>query len=269
MLASQRRQRILEDINSYGVGVVTTLSEKYCVSEMTIRRDLKALEEAGYIVREYGGAVRLQERVAEIHVVAREKRHKLAAAHKVAIARYAAQELVADGDILIIEGGTTAAAMVPYLVDKEHLTIVTNGLATCSDLHRFMSASATIIAVGGILRPVSSTFVGPVAERFFHDFHVNKLFLSATGLTLEAGATDPNMLETQVKKAMISASSQVILLMDSSKCHVKSLMTVLPVHEIDILVIDQECPPDLLQKLQARGVDVRIAPALPVENARS
>jgi DeoR/GlpR family transcriptional regulator of sugar metabolism len=164
--------------------------------------------------------------------------------------------------------GTTAAAMAPYLVDKEHLTIVTNGLATCSDLHRFMSASATIIAVGGILRPVSSTFVGPVAERFFQDFHVNKLFLSATGLTLEAGVTDPNMLETQVKKAMISASSQVILLMDSSKCHVKSLMTVLPVHEIDILVIDQECPPDLLQKLQARGVDVRIAPALPVENAR-
>jgi DeoR/GlpR family transcriptional regulator of sugar metabolism len=262
MLASQRRQQILEDINSHGVGIVTNLSEKYRVSEMTIRRDLKALEQAGYIVREYGGAVRLQERMAETHVVAREKRHKLYAAQKAGIGRYAAQELVADGDIIIVEGGTTAAAMVPYLIEKEHLTIVTNGLATCNDLQRLMSATATIIAVGGILRPVSSTFVGPVAERFFQDFHVNKLFLSATGLTLVAGVTDPNMLEIQVKKAMISSASQVILLMDSSKCNVKSLMTVVEVDDIDILVIDDGCPPNLLEKLQARGVDVRIAAAL-------
>lgn len=258
----ERRQQILEDINHLDENMVPTLSEKYGVSEMTIRRDLKILESSGYIKRTHGGAVRWPRPAAEPAVLTREKRQKLFAAQKARIARYAAQELVANGDIIILEGGTTIVAMAPYLAEKEDLTVVTNGLHTTNELQRYLPLSSTIICAGGILRPESSTFVGPVTERFFREFHANRLFLSATGLTLKAGLTDPRMLETQVKQAMAASADEVILLLDSSKFGIKSLMTVLDLSEIKLLITDENAPDEVVQGLQARGVKVQIAPQL-------
>jgi DeoR/GlpR family transcriptional regulator of sugar metabolism len=103
------------------------------------------------------------------------------------------------------------------------------------------------------------TFVGPVTERFFREFHANKLFLSATGLTLETGMTDPHMMETQVKKAMIASASKVVVLLNSTKVGVKSLMTVMGLSEMEVLVTDEGCPAVLVDALVARGVDVHIA----------
>ena len=158
-----------------------------------------------------------------------------------------------------MEGGTTVTAMVEYLRDKQDLTVVTNGLYISNELQRLLSPNTNIICAGGILRPGSSTFVGPVAERFFREFHANKLFLSATGLTLEAGVTDPHMLETQVKKAMIASASKVIMLLNSSKFGVRSLMTVMNLDEIDVLITDEDSPTEMVEEITARGVDVRIA----------
>jgi DeoR family transcriptional regulator of aga operon len=149
--------------------------------------------------------------------------------------------------------------MVNYLKDRQDLTVVTNGLHTTNELQRLLSPSANIICAGGILRPGAATFVGPVAERFFRAFHANKLFLSATGLTLEAGGTDPHMLEIQVKRAMISSAGQVIFLLHSAKFGLKSLMTVIGLDEIGVLITDRGCPPEMVARLRARGVDLRIA----------
>ena len=262
LLPPLRRQRILEEIAHAGVGLVPELSEKYGVSEMTIRRDLKALEEDGYVQRTHGGAIRRTVSLPEPRIVARESRQTLYAQQKRAIARYAASTCVSDADILILEGGTTATAMVPYLVDYLDLTVVTNGLDTTNELHRLMHPGTTIICAGGILRPEASTFVGPVAERFFREFHANRVFLSATGLTLRAGVTDPSMLETEVKRAMFSSASEVVMLLDSSKFGVKSLMTVLDLEQIDILVTDENCPEEMAEGLRERDVDLRIAPTL-------
>jgi len=146
------------------------------------------------IKRTYGGAVRSPATGVETQLLARDKRQILATAQKNLLARYAAETLVALDDI-IMEGGTTVTAMAPYLTEKEELTVVTNGIATAEELRRHLPLSATIISTGGILRPESSTCVGAVPERFFGEFHANRLFLSATGLTLEAGLTDPKILE--------------------------------------------------------------------------
>jgi DeoR/GlpR family transcriptional regulator of sugar metabolism len=262
MLPPQRRQQILEDIAHLGVGLVPVLSEKYGVSEMTIRRDLKALEEDGHVKRTHGGAMRRMAKVPEGRIIARENRQKLYAPQKAAIACYAAQALITDGDILILEGGTTVTGVVPYLTERHDLTIVTNGLDTTNQLHHLMHPSTTIICAGGILRPEASTFVGPVAERFFQEFHANRVFLSATGLTLRTGVTDPSMLETQVKRAMLASASEVVMLLDSSKFGVKSLMTVMDLDQINVLVTDEGCPEEMADGLRALGVDLRIAPAL-------
>ncbi len=257
---SERRQLILQDIDDLDENLIPRLSEQYNVSEMTIRRDLKFLEESGHIKRTYGGAIRWPPSSTEASVLDRERREELAARRKVSIARYAAEHLVEDGDIIILEGGTTATAMVPYLAPREDLTVVTNGLRTTEELRRHLPLSATILCTGGILRPESSTFVGPATERFFREFHANRLFLSATGFTSKAGITDPKILETQVKRAMINSASEVILLLDSSKFGVKSLMNVLELREIALFITDSDAPADMLEALDLHGVRVQIAP---------
>jgi DeoR/GlpR family transcriptional regulator of sugar metabolism len=258
----ERRQRIIKDIDTLDDNIIPRLSQKYGVSEMTIRRDFKVLEENGLIKRTFGGAVRWPLASVEPTLLAREKRQILAATQKTRIAKYAAENLVATDDIIILEGGTTATAMAPYFLDKDDLTVVTNGNTTAEELRRHLPLSATIITTGGILRPESSTCVGLVTERFFKEFHANRLFLSATGLTLRDGITDPKMLEIQVKRAMIAAAQEVIILMDSTKFGTRSLMKVIDFSEIRLLITDDGAPVTMVEELWAKGVEVIIAPSL-------
>lgn len=256
----ERRQQIIKDIDTLDDNIIPRLSQKYGVSEMTIRRDLKVLEEDGLIKRTYGGAVRWPS--SEPALVARDNRQVLAMAQKLRIARYAAEHLVDRGDIIILEGGTTATAMAPFLTDKDDLTVVTNGIATSEELRRHLPLSATIISTGGIVRPDSSTCVGPLTERFFREFHANRLFLSASGLTLADGITDPKMLEIQVKRSMIAAAREVIMLIDSSKFGVRSLMKVIDFAEVRLLITDEGIGPEMLERLRALGLEVAVAPSV-------
>jgi DeoR/GlpR family transcriptional regulator of sugar metabolism len=252
----------MRDIDTLDDNIIPRLSQKYGVSEMTIRRDLKVLEGTGVIKRTYGGAVRWPLATADPTLLARAKRQTMATPQKALIARYAAKYLVENGDIIILEGGTTATAMVSHLADKDDLTVVTNGITTAEELRRHLPLSATIIATGGILRPESSTCVGPVTERFFREFHANRLFLSATGLTLREGITDPKILEIQVKRAMIAAAHEVIMLMDSTKFGICSLAKVIDFGEIRRLITDADAPEAVLEELRAKGIEVIIAPSL-------
>lgn len=256
MLPAQRQQQILQDIEKNGVGSIAELSQKYAVSEMTIRRDLLILEEGGHIKRTHGGALLLNSSSVEPRYVSKQK---LQASSKDRLAQYAADNLVGDSDIIILEGGTTVTAMAKYLANVRDLTVVTHGLYTTNELLHLLP-QVTVICTGGILREVSATFSGPVAEQFFREFHANKLFLSATGLTLDAGFTDPSMLETQIKKAMIASADQVIMLLDSHKFGVKSLTTILQADQVNILLTDAGAPEDVLQTLRAKGVEIHIVP---------
>lgn len=254
MVPEQRRHQILDDIEGDGAISIVDLSRRYRVSEMTIRRDLKLLEDAGHVRRTHGGAVRVAIAAVEPRYAAKQK---LNAVHKAGIARYAAAELLGDGDIIILEGGTTATTMARYVAVRPGLTVVTNGLYTSNEL-RHLLPHATVICTGGMLRDVSCTFVGPTVERFFQEFHADRLFLSGTGLTLAAGLTDPNMLESQVKRAMIGAARQVVILLDSTKFGVQSLTTILHPAAGHIVVTDDAAPAEPVAELRARGVDVRL-----------
>ncbi len=101
-----------------------------------------------------------------------------------------------------------------------------------------------------------------MTERFFKEFHANRLFLSATGLTLRDGITDPKMLEIQVKRAMIAAAQEVIILMDSTKFGTRSLMKVIDFSEVRLLITDDGAPVTMVEELRAKGVEVLIAPSL-------
>lgn len=259
MLPAQRRRSIMELLESSGASTITDLSQRFKVSEMTIRRDLQLLDDEGSLRRTHGGAMipTSSAPMVEPRYAAKQKLH---AREKALIAEYAAENLVSDGDIIVLEGGTSVTLMVAYLTGKHDLTVVTNGLYTTNELRRLLP-DATVICTGGILRDMALTFVGPVAERFFQEFHANKVFLSATGLTLKEGFSDPNMIETQVKKAMIAAADQTIMLVDSSKFGVRSLATVAYIDQASVLVTDNAAPKNTRQELQAAGVDVRLITA--------
>ena len=260
MLIDDRRKRILDYLNQENSISIKALSQRLRVSEMTIQRDLKTLEGQGLIQRVRGGvtkqtAVQAQQelRSFEPQFDIKQKVHQ---PEKLAIARYAASQLVQDGEIIILEGGTTVAGMAQFLT-QENLTVLTNGIKTLNQVLPHLSRMNFMVC-GGILRDVSYTLVGPQAEAFFASFHAHKLFVSATGLTAEDGLTDPSPLEVLVKQAMRRSARQVILLLDSSKFGQQSLTPVFPLSEVSLVVTDEYAPPAMLAYLGSQGVDVRV-----------
>ncbi|GAA3400470.1 DeoR/GlpR family DNA-binding transcription regulator [Paenibacillus hodogayensis] len=254
MLPVQRKQTIMDHLGQHGAVSIAGLSELLNVSEMTVRRDLKLLEEEGRIRRTHGGAV-YHTAAAEPPFEEKKDRH-LDVKHR--LARYAAEHFVKPDSVILMEGGTTVTCMAGFLHHVGGLTVVTNGLNTLDALKGHAPATS-VVCCGGMLRDRSYTFVGPLAEQFFQGIHAHCAFFSASGLTIGQGFADPNMLEVQVKKAMGRAAQTRIMLIDSSKFGNLALLTTFAVHEIDVVVTDRAAPADLLGQLREAGVDVRLA----------
>lgn len=254
-LAAERRRQIATWIEQQGTVNAEVLAANLGVSSMTIWRDLQALEVEGKLKRVRGGAVKADHASAVEPFYATKR--QVNGAKKDRIARYAARHFVRDNDIIILEAGTTAMAMVKFL-DQQNLTIVTNGLGTINEVAPLVPRMMAICC-GGILRETSWTFVGPDAVQFFEHLRVRTLFLSATGFTLPEGITDPNPLENQVKQAMARSAERVILLIDSSKFGKRSLSRVLPLEDMHTVITDADAPTDTVEALRVLGIDVHIA----------
>lgn len=255
LLADSRRNKIVETVEENGTVTTEQLVDQLGVSLMTVWRDLTTLDAEGRLRRIRGGATRPPKaRDGEPLFVSKQVLNK---ERKELIARYAATELVNDNDIIFLEAGTTVAAMVKYL-DHRNLTVIGNGLGTMNELSRRL-AEIHVYCCGGMLRDVAQTFVGPQAEEFFAHINARTCFLSATGLSLPEGFTDPSPLEIQVKRAMAKSASRVVMLIDSTKLGIKSLTRILPIEDVDIVVTDAGATPEVLDRLTAFGVDVRIA----------
>lgn len=255
LLVNLRRRKIVEYVEAQETVTTEQLVSQLGVSLMTVWRDLTVLDGEGFLRKIRGGATRIPKgRDGEPFFVSKQiLNHQ----RKEAIARYAATQLVEDNDILFLEAGTTAAAMVKYLAQR-HLTVIGNGLETMNELVKRLP-DIHVYCCGGMLRDVAQTFVGPQAEEFFHRVNARTCFLSATGFTFSEGFTDPSPLEIQVKRAMAKSASRVVMLLDSSKLGVKSLTRILPLEDIHLVVTDADAPQVFLDRFAASGVEVRIA----------
>lgn len=249
---NERREAIIELLLAQDAATIPELVDRFGVSHMTIRRDLETLAEE--VTMDRGEVRLLQHSAVEPRYAAKQR---VNAALKVQIARYAAQHFVQDGDVILMEGGTTVTAMTRHLHSKFGLTVVTNGLYTINELARLVH-TATVMSTGGVLRDVSFTYVGPATEQFLSMIHARTLFVSATGFTLEHGFTDPNPLEAQVRRAMVSCAERVVVLLDSTKFGVVSLVTVAPANGVDVIVTDAGAPAHELKQLREAGVDVHV-----------
>ncbi|QGQ97704.1 DeoR/GlpR transcriptional regulator [Paenibacillus psychroresistens] len=253
LLPIQRRQVLQNYLALHGGGSIKVLSDQFGVSEMTIRRDLELLEHQGHVARSHGGAIYVDKLLGEPALPDKQARNPDL---KEKLASYAAERFVSDGDVLIVEGGTTVLRMAAYLKQSQ-LTLMTNGLDALQQL-RVAAERHTVLCCGGVLRVPSSTFVGPVAESFFTQYHANTAFLSALCFTVEAGFTDPNLMDTQVKKAMIRSAARTVMLLDSSKIGNRSFATVAQLNEVSVLVTDSGIPETIRQACDEAGVELHI-----------
>jgi DeoR/GlpR family transcriptional regulator of sugar metabolism len=259
MTITKRHQLIQEWVNQERTISVNVLSQRLGVSTMTIMRDLAALESQGILRRARGSAAAISPEQKLIHPVLShfdlsqdphfEKKEK--------IGKYAAYHLVNDGDNISIEAGTTASNIFPYLRIHSNLTVLTNGVIATIMAAPFLN-EITLICSGGILIKTGA-FIGPQAQDFFSSYRVNTAFLGAKGLTLEDGFTDPTPLYVPLKCCIKGNADRTIMMIDSSKFGVRSLIQVMKFDEIDILVTDSGAPADWVAALRDRGIDVRIA----------
>ncbi len=202
-MTDQRRDQIVALVEKQGAVTNEDLVRRFGVSLMTVWRDLTGLGRSRPAASRARGATRLERRpepgpFAEPFYTSKQVINQ---AKKDRIARYAAEHFIADGDIVLMEAGTTVAAMARHLPAYRHLTVIGNGLGTMNELAKQLPG-VTVFCCGGLLRDVGLTFVGPQAEAYFRQINAHTCFLSATGIATSEGVTDPNLLEIEVKRAM-------------------------------------------------------------------
>ncbi len=236
MLARQRQETILREVDRAGGARVSQLVEVLGVSDMTVRRDIEALAAKGLVVKVHGGATAVGGRSAEepgFHV-----KSELYPGQKSAIARVAAG-LISPGASVAISAGTTTYAVAQELLNVPGLTVVTNSPQVADLLHSAQRDDLTVVLTGGVRTP-SDALAGPVTEATLRQLHVDTLILGVHGIDPVAGLTTPNLIEAATNRALIAAARRVIVVADHSKWGVIGLSTIATLGQVDVLVTDAE-----------------------------
>ncbi len=251
MYSAERRQEILLLLEKKSRVNVDYLATHFGVSRSSIRRDLSQLRAHGLLTRTYGGAVIVNGTGGETPFSERQVANF---AEKDQIGK-AAAKLVAEGDTIFIDGGTTTECMLPYLVDK-HITVVTYGLNIINRLS--LNPNIILIAIGGTLHADSLTFSGMLALHSIHTYnmHFDKAFLAASGVSAVAGITNASLEEIPIKRKAIEAGQQNILLADASKIGLIRAGFIAPLCEIQHLITGGQAAPDELDAIRALGIEV-------------
>ncbi len=250
-----RRRDILDELVRNQAVLVSDLSRRYGISEVSIRRDLAQLEKLGALRRIRGGAVAA--RPIQAGPGSRPEPAMRRAAEKARIGQ-AAAALITAGDRVIFDSGTTVLEVARHLSIElrmaGNLTVITNSLpvvrelGSCPGIH--------LILLGGVYLAQYEVVVGPQTIEQLRALHADKLVLGADGLTLARGVTTANVLEAEVNRATIAASAEVIVVADSTKIGKIGLTTIARCDSIHKLVSDTAAPADFVAALRDQGVEV-------------
>ncbi len=240
----QRRHAILARLEAEGEVSVDALAKAFSTSEVTIRKDLAALEKNGLLLRRYGGAVPVpQELIAEPT--------QPVSPYKQAIAR-AAVACIREHARIIIDSGSTTAAMIPELGHKPGLVVMTNSLNVANAL-RELEHEPVLLMTGGTWDPHSESFQGQVAELVLRSYDFDQLFIGADGIDLARGTTTFNEL-LGLSRVMADVAREVTVLAESDKLGRKIPNLELPWSSIHRLITDERLDPEAREHIQARGV---------------
>ena len=251
LFLEERRSRINEIIETRDRATVQELAARFGVSAVTIRSDLDALARAGGLVRSHGGALRRDE-TEDLPIVLKQTLHQ---PEKARIAQAAAR-LIGEGETIILDSGTTTAAIAARIggMKLRSLTVITNALNVASILAPL--SNVRLIMIGGLLRQVSSSMVGPQAEQVLRGLHADRLFLGVDSLDPDIGVMTPDLLEAQLNALMIEVSQEVVAVADASKFGRRSVSVIAGVERLHRLITDDSASREMVDALRARGVEV-------------
>ncbi len=250
MLAIERKNEILSILQKEQRVLVSELSQRYDVTDETIRRDLEKLESEGYVKRTYGGAVLNTNTSLDMPLRIREKTNRQ---EKQIIAKLVAG-LVEEGDSIMLDASSTSLMISKELKEMNNLTVVTNSVEVLIEFAGH--EGIRVISTGGSLRDSSLSLVGTAAQKVLHGYNVDKAVISCKGIHMEKGVTDSSEVEADMKNAMRSCARQTILAVDSSKFNQVSFVRFMELGEGDMVVTDCKVDEDWREFLEERGVKV-------------
>lgn len=232
MIPYMRRKRILDLLKKKEVLYIDNLIENFSeVSESTIRRDLKHLEEDGYLDPLRGGAVKLRTTSYDMPL---QKKKELHTKEKIKIARYAAS-LVKQGDVIYIDSGTTTLQMIKYLKDKK-VKIVTSNTVFINNIYE---CKFDCILLGGQVFPELGSVGGSITERQLKEMYFDKAFVGASGYNLDSGINTPDTREATKKRIVKDHSKTTYVLVDGSKAYKQTFCKAFDLDEC-IIITDEE-----------------------------
>ncbi|HEY3762078.1 MAG TPA: DeoR/GlpR family DNA-binding transcription regulator [Verrucomicrobiae bacterium] len=241
-LAPRRHHNLRELIRGSGVIRIEEICRRLGISPATARRDLDQLEEAGVIRRVHGGAVSVESRLEEPLF---DDKASIAAREKNRIAE-AALKFVEAGDTIYLDGGSTVLEFARLLRERTNITVVTNSLRAA---HELAGRGPRLIFIGGELRRLSQTVVGPMTRFMLEQLHVDKAFMGTIGLTMKEGLTTTDPAEAFTKELVMTRARQVILLADSAKAGKVSFACAGRLENVHVFITDKELDKDFAKEL--------------------
>lgn len=253
LLVEERRRRIVELLEQQERATVDELVDRFGVSAVTIRGDFDALAESGVLVRSHGGALRRIDQ-QDMPIAVKEKLHH---GEKARIG-HAAAHLIRQGETIILDSGTTTAEIARQIrhLKLKSVTVITNALNIAIELANLPHVH--VIMIGGILRRMSYSTVGPQAEQMLRGLNADRLFLGVDGLDPDVGLTTPDVLEAQLNGLMIRVSREVTVVTDSSKFFRRSLSRIAGIGDVHRIITDDKADPRLLADVRARDIEVLV-----------
>jgi DeoR/GlpR family transcriptional regulator of sugar metabolism len=240
MLAAERRSAILRALHSGGAVRVADLAVALDVSEMTVRRDLDALDAQDLLRKVHGGAVTRHNRGEEPWSSVKAGQQQ---AEKAAIAAVAAAT-VEDGMTIAIGAGTTTAELARHLRQRSSIAVVTNSIRIFQELTdpAAEGAELPLVYLSGGVRTPSDALVGPVADAAIASFRVDVTYLGVHGFDPEAGLTSPNIAEAQTNRTLIGICGQLVVLADHTKCREVATNVFARLSQVDTMIVDDGLP---------------------------
>lgn len=246
----QRRQLIVSMLMEQNELSVDYLAQLFETSEVTIRKDLRVLEEGGFLLRRYGGAIKMPSEMME-----EENNDEQLSKQKLAIAK-AARDMISDHNRIIIDSGRTTGALVKAL-NQKGLVIMTNSLSLANELTT-LECEPTVLMTGGTWDARSESFQGKVAENALRSYDFDQLFIGADGLDLERGTTTFNEL-VGLSQVMAEVSREVIVLIESQKIGRKMPNVELDWSAIDKVITDNQLSFETKVLIEQNGIEVIVA----------
>jgi DeoR family transcriptional regulator, fructose operon transcriptional repressor len=248
-LAPQRQDRLRAVLRQNRVVRVEDLCRQLDASPATVRRDLDHLEKLGEIQRVHGGAVSMENGLQEPLFDAKTS---IAIKEKRRIAQ-AALGMIRPDETVYLDGGSTVLALARLLRDRTNVTVATNSLRAA---HELAGHGPRLILIGGELRRLSQTVVGPLTRHVLNELHLDKAFMGTMGLSLREGLTTTEPGEAFTKELVMERAREVILLADSSKVGKVSFARAGKLEKVHTLITDAKIDRPFVRELGKRGIKV-------------